>query len=58
MNENDLFKYFNDNVIKNIEKKEEERKKNKLLLEKVLIIANKLKKSKNFENDRPVDIIM
>ena len=42
MRENDLFKYFMENVIKNIERREEERKKNKLLLEKVLQVSKKV----------------
>lgn len=42
--ENELFRYFNENVLKKIKKREEEHAKHQILLEKILIFSKKLKK--------------
>ena len=44
--ESRLFKYFNEIVIKNIDKREVAKKKNKILLEKLLILGKKFEKLK------------
>jgi hypothetical protein len=53
MRENELFKYFMEYVIKNIERREDERKKNKMLLEKVIQVSKKLLKIKNSDGASP-----
>ena len=51
VSENSLVKYFYENVMKNIEKREEEKMKNKMLLEKVMVLVKKLKKIKEKEDN-------
>jgi len=53
MKENELFKYFMEYVIKNIERREDERKKNKMLLVKVIQVSKKLMKIKNSDEASP-----
>jgi hypothetical protein len=44
MTESEFYIFFRDHVLKSIEKREEERSKNKIILEKILILCKKLKK--------------
>ena len=46
VSEKDLYKYFNDMVVKNIDKREELKKKNKILLEKLIVLGKKYKNIK------------
>lgn len=47
MPEKDILKYFNDMVIKNIDKKDEIKKQNKKLLENLIFLAKEYKNMKN-----------
>ncbi len=52
MTGNSLYKYFTENVYKNIIKSEEEKTINKLLLEKVMILCKKIKRIKSNKDNQ------
>ena len=41
----EMYKFFRDHVIRSIDKRDEEKLKNKIFLEKILILCKKIKKS-------------